>query len=184
MAQNPKAAAACFPAWFDGKNINEPMFCHTFLLSHLLLFSGDAFFTPQGRMQDDTPLREQIYKELEPYAVSGVPRKIQNIIDLLKIMANAADFPPKEDRIHLANGTLFLDGRFDGNMDEIVRSRLPIAYCPDAPEPAHWLLYLKDLLYEEDIPTFQEYCGYCLLPTNKAQRMMIIGASDFPADSL
>ena len=33
---------------------------------------------------------------------------------------------------------------------------------------------LSDLLYPEDIPTVQEFIGYCLIPSNKGQRMMVI----------
>ncbi len=33
---------------------------------------------------------------------------------------------------------------------------------------------MSDLLYPEDIPTVQEFIGYCLIPSNKGQRMMVI----------
>ena len=61
------------------------------------------------------------------------PRKISNIVELMKLAALAEDFPPETDRIHLANGTLFLDGTFTEGRPEIVRCRLPVAYNPDAP---------------------------------------------------
>ena len=80
----------------------------------------------------------------------------------------------KQIRIHLANGTLTLDGSFTEGKPDIVRSRLPVAYHPDAPAPAFWLSFLDGLLYAEDIPTLQEFIGYCLIPSNKGQRMMVI----------
>ena len=83
-------------------------------------------------------------------------------------------FPAGGDRIHLANGTLFLDGSFTEGKPDIVRCRLPVAYNPDAPTPTRWLAFLDGLLYPEDIPTLQEYIGYCLIPSNKGQRMMVI----------
>ena len=49
-----------------------------------------------------------------------------------------------------------------------------MAYNPDAPTPTRWLAFLEGLLYPEDIPTLQEYIGYCLIPSNKGQRMMVI----------
>lgn len=52
--------------------------------------------------------------------------------------------------------------------------RLPVNYNPDALEAATWLAFLEQLLYPEDIPTLQEFIGYCLIPSNKGQRMMII----------
>ena len=57
---------------------------------------------------------------------------------------------------------------------EIVRSRFPIAYNPQAEKPVVWLRFLSDLLYPEDIPTFQEYIGYCLVPSTKGQRMICL----------
>ena len=74
----------------------------------------------------------------------------------------------------MANGTLFLDGSYSASKDEIVRSRFPVAYNPSAPSPEVWLRFLSSLLYEDDIPTLQEYIGYCLIPSNKGQRMMVI----------
>lgn len=111
------------------------------------------------------------------YASTSVPKKISNIIELLKITAHIDDFPPRTDRIHVANGTLFLDGSFSTAKDRIVRSRFPVAYNPSAPSPETWLGFLHGLLYEDDIPTLQEYIGYCLIPSNKGQRMMVIKGS-------
>ena len=101
------------------------------------------------------------------YASTSVPKKISNIIELLKITAHIDDFPPQTDRIHVANGTLFLDGSYSASNDEIVRSRFPVAYNTSAPSPEVWLRFLSSLLYEDDIPTLQEYIGYCLIPSNK-----------------
>ena len=37
--------------------------------------------------------------------------------------------------------------------------------------------FLGELLYPDDIPTLQEFIGYCLIPSNKGQRMMVIKGS-------
>ena len=50
----------------------------------------------------------------------------------------------------------------------------PVKYDPKAPQPTHWLRFLSDLLYPEDIPTVQEFIGYCLIPSTKGQKMMLI----------
>ena len=162
------------PVWFDGKNINEALFCEEFLQTHKILFTNGAFFTPEGRVTDELPLRGEIFEELKCCAVSNIPRKISNIVELMKLAALVEDFPPKADRIHLSNGTLFLGGKFVEGKSEIVRNRFPVAYNPNAPKPVLWLQFLDGLLYPEDIPTLQEYIGYCLIPSNKGQRMMII----------
>lgn len=166
-----------FPSWYDGQSIHETAFCRAFLTSHQLLYTENCFFTPEGRMTDEAPLKAEIYRQIEPYASTGVPKKIANIIELLKITAHTDDFQPQPDRIHVANGTLFLDGTFCAAKEEIVRSRFPVAYWPSALRPETWLHFLSNLLYEDDIPTLQEYIGYCLIPSNKGQRMMIIKGS-------
>ena len=162
------------PVWFDGKSINEALFCDEFLQTHKIIFTNGAFFTPEGRVTDELPLRGEIFEKLKCCAFSNIPRKISNIVELMKLAALVEDFPPEPDRIHLSNGTLFLDGRFVEGKPEIVRNRFPVAYNPNAPKPVLWLQFLDDLLYPEDIPTLQEYIGYCLIPSNKGQRMMVI----------
>lgn len=95
------------PVWFDGKSINEALFCEEFLLAHKIIFTNGAFFTPEGRVTDELPLRGEIFEELKCCAVSNIPRKISNIVELMKLAALVEDFTPQADRIHLSNGTLF-----------------------------------------------------------------------------
>lgn len=174
MAKSRKWTDPNLPVWFDGTNINEAVFCDEFLSSHKIIYSNRAFFTPDGRVTDDLPLRGEIFERLKCCAVNNIPRKVSNILEVMKLAAQVDDFPPLPDRIHLSNGMLMLDGSFIPGKPEIVRSRLPVAYNPDAPKPALWLSFLDGLLYPEDIVTLQEFIGYCLIPCNKGQRMMVI----------
>ena len=166
-----------YPVWFDGKDINEPLFCKEFLDSHKILYANSAFFTPDGRVTDELPLKGEIFEELKYVAVKNLPRTINNILEVMRIAAQTQDFCPDAERIHVANGTLHIDGTFIEGKEEIVRSRFPVAYRPDAPKPVVWLKFLEDLLHPEDILTLQEYIGYCLIPSNKGQRMMILKGS-------
>lgn len=177
MAKNEKPREISQPIWFDGKSINEALFCDDFLSRHKILYTNRAFFTPDGRITDDLPLRGEIFEELRCCAVSNIPRKISNILELMKLAALAEEFSPEQDRIHLSNGTLLLDGTFMEGKSDIVRNRLPVAYQIDAPKPVQWLAFLDGLLYPEDIPTLQEFIVYCLIPSNKGQRMMVIKGS-------
>ena len=174
MAKSRKWTDPNLPVWFDGTNINEAVFCDEFLSSHKIIYSNRAFFTPDGRVTDDLPLRGEIFERLKCCAVNNIPRKVSNILEVMKLAAQVDNFPPLSDRIHLSNGTLMLDGSFIPGKPGIVRSRLPVAYNPDAPKPEQWLSFLDGLLYPEDIVTLQEFIGYCLIPCNKGQRMMVI----------
>ncbi len=173
MQKNQKQLSN-LPVWFDGANINEAAFCDEFLHTHKILFAHNAFFTPEGRITDDLPLRGEIFEMLKCFAVNNIPRKVRNILEVMKLAAHVEDFPPEGDKIYLANGTLHIDGSFILGKSEIVRMRFPVEYHPDAPEPITWISFLNELLYPEDIPTLQEFIGYCLIPSNKGQRMMII----------
>ena len=163
-----------YPVWFNGKTVNEALFCEEFLREHKMLFTNGAFFTPDGRVTNPLPIRREIYDKLRTCVETGFAKRIGNIVEVLKLEAQVEDFPPEPDRIHVANGTLLLDGTFTEGKPEIVRSRLPVVYRPDAPPPDLWLNFLNGLLYEEDIPTLQEFIGYSLIPSNKGQRMMVI----------
>ena len=83
-----------YPVWFDGTNINEAAFCEEFLHTHKILFANNAFFTPEGRITDDLPLRGEIFESLKHYAINNVPRKVTNILEVMKLAAYIEDFPP------------------------------------------------------------------------------------------
>ena len=163
-----------WPTWFNGKTISEPIFCQEFLDNHRIAYTENAFFTPDGKMTNENHLRMQIYQLLEPCAYSGVTKKIDNIMGLLRIKAHMDELIPRTDRIYVQNGTLYLDGNFIEGKDEIVRSRFPVRYEPDAKMPERWLHFLSELLWPEDIPTLQEFIGYCLIPSNAGQKIRVI----------
>ena len=91
----------------------------------------------------------------------------------IKLEAYSESLPLQTDRIHVANGTLFLNGEFSEQKDFCL-NRLPVIYDPDVEKPARWLKFMEELLNPDDILTLQEYMGYMLLPTTKAQKMMLI----------
>jgi len=163
-----------WPDWFTGTTVDEALYCRRFLQRYKLVYTENAFFTPKGRLNDITPLKQAIVKDIAFYVKSNVTSKVNNIVELLKIDSFSHDLLPQTDRIHLKNGTLYLDGQFDPVMSEVVRGRLPVAYNPNAAPPVRWLEYLHGLLEPEDIPTVQEYIGYLLIPSTKAQRMLIL----------
>ena len=75
MAKNRKTPDMNLPMWFDGQNINEALFCEEFLQERRIIFANGAFFTPDGRVTDDLPLRGEIYDKLKFCAVNNIPRK-------------------------------------------------------------------------------------------------------------
>ncbi len=76
MSENRKLLEMNVPMWFDGKSINEALFCEDFLRTRQIIFANGAFFTPDGRVTDDLPLRGEIFEELKYCAVNNIPRKL------------------------------------------------------------------------------------------------------------
>ena len=162
-----------FSAWFDGKKINEVLFCEEFVKDHPMLCIRDSFFTTEGRVTDETMLKKDILDRIKPYVTSAVAKRAANLLDALRVECWSPPLPMYQDRIHVANGTLFLDGKLTVEKDFCV-NRLPVQYEPNAPPPRKWLAFLNDLLEPDDILMLQEYMGYCLIPSTKGQKMLII----------
>lgn len=162
-----------WPAWFDGKKINEVLFCEDFLQDHPMLCIHDAFFTTEGQVTDETMLKKEILDRIKPYITSGVAKRAVNLLDALRVECWSPPLPVFQDRVHVANGTFFLNGTFSEAKDFCI-NRLPVRYVPDAPPPVKWLAFLADLLEPDDILTLQEFMGYCLIPSTKGQKMLII----------
>jgi hypothetical protein len=118
-------------------------------------------------------LKRRILERIKPYVTSGVAKRAANLLDALRVECWCPSLPVYQNRIYVANGTLFLNGRFSEEKDFCV-NRLPVYYMPDAPRPAQRLAFLDSLLEPDDILTLQEYLGYCLIPSTKGQKMLII----------
>ena len=161
------------PEWYDGKHVNEVKFCEEFLREHPMKSVNGTFFTVEGRITDEDSLRREIYEMLKPLFSTAFGKRVNNLLEALRLEAYVPDLPIQRDRIHVANGTLFLDGRFTPER-EFCRNRLPVAYNENAKPPETWLRFLGELLYHEDIPTLQEFMGYCFLPTTKGQKMLML----------
>ena len=162
-----------YPQWFDGKKINEILFCESFRKEHPMICVNGKFFTVDGAIEDDQELAREIFDAIKFFVTEKVSATVKSLMDVLKLMCYSAPLPLQTDRIHAANGTYYLDRRFDPEK-QFCLNRLKVAYNETAPRPERFLAFLEALLYPEDIPTLQEFMGYCLIPTNKAQKMMVI----------
>ena len=129
--QESAVVAMDFPEWFDGKNVDEIVFCREFLQEHPMICVKGSFFTVDGRITNEDDLRKEIYEKLSKHAHTGVSKKVENLLSVLRSEAYCRELPIQTDRIHVANGTLFLDGTFTEEK-EYCRNRLPVRYDPNA----------------------------------------------------
>lgn len=162
------------PPYIDKNgHLNEAIYAGIFLTRHSIKCFNGRLFTPDGPISDESMLKREIADDIIEYVQSGVARRVNAILELIKMLS--AEEPPKPlcDRIHVMNGTLFTDGHLKEGK-EFCLNRMRVDYDPNAREPEVWLAFLKNLLYEEDIPTLQEFMGYMLIPTTRAQKMLIL----------
>ena len=170
---SPTSKKARYPDWFEEKMLDEVAFCKEFLLEHPMIHVKGSFFTVDGRVTDEDALRKQIYEKLSPFVKAGLSHRVESLLSNLRKEAYHPDLPIQTDRIHVANGTLFLDGTFTEDK-EYCRNRLPVNYNPEVAYPYEWIMFLDQLLETTDIFTLQEFMGYCLIPTTKAQKMLML----------
>ena len=119
-------------------------------------------------------LKQLILDEVQVVITHGLSKKVSNLLETLRMIAYSAPLDIEVDAIHLKNGVYHLT---DGTFQEsrlFCRNRLPVAYNPKATQPERWLAFLNELLEPEDIPTLQEYLGYCLIPSTKGQKMLFL----------
>ena len=161
------------PDWFDGKLIDEVAYCFSFLKRHPMKCIHDRLFTVDGLVEDEGKIQQIILEDVMDCLSVGVAKKAKSLFDTVRMAAYAPPMPIEMDRIHVANGTYFLDGHFTGDKN-YCNNRIRVAYNPHAPQPERWLRFLSDLLAPEDIPTLQEYLGYCLIPSTKGQKMLML----------
>ena len=163
-----------WPDWFDGEKIDEVTFCHELIRNHPMKCIENRFFTPDGPVEDEAELKQLILKEIQAFIIHGLSKRVANLLESLRIIAYSAPLDIEVDCIHLKNGIYHLaDGTFQESR-LFCRNRLPVTYNPKAAKPERWLAFLNELLEPEDIPTLQEYLGYCLIPCTKGQKMMFL----------
>ena len=159
--------------WMLGGKLDEHLFCEEFVLKHNIVFMDGHFYCEKGIITDEGSIRRAVYEELVTCTRSNLARKVDSIMQTLRISARRDIELDHENKIHLANGTYDL---YDGYREQyhLCRHRLPALFTNSNGHSEAWEKFLSELLEPEDILTLQEYMGYCLLPSNRAQKMLII----------
>lgn len=181
------------PSWATKQGIDEHRFIQYYILHHTICYWNGYFHDKKGVVPDDV-VRREIGTLILPYVKRGLDRTINSLVGSLRIFASVPAPVPDKNSIPVANGTLQLvqtktidpssaEGssaqedvvsvRLDPMLDW-VDYRLPVEFHERTARCVHWLDFLDALLEPDDIDTLQEYMGYLLLPSTKAQKMLCI----------
>ena len=96
------------PEWFDGKKINEVLFCQSFLETHPMKCIQGRFFTVDGLVDDEESLKMEIYDRIKDYTCCGIAKKASQLLDALKLACYSPPLPVQLDRIHVASDCILI----------------------------------------------------------------------------
>lgn len=177
-----------YPAWLfiettakgkEVKHIDEPMFCKVFNEKYRVIRIKGIFYL-DGKETSEDEVKKLIQNEIQDHIIERTGRKTNDL--LLSVQNNAVTKQPKPDerKIYCA-GNITLNVNYDGtftpvNEETFTLTRLAAEYNPDATCPT-FMKYLDELLYPEDIVTVQEFIGYCLVPSTKAQAGLFLNGN-------
>ena len=171
--ENLETVEIALPEWIRGRGQDEADFCREFLLLYPMVYVDGNFYSTDGWISEGK-VKQYVYNYLSNFVTTGLSKKLSGVMEILRLQARREEVPYSECILHCANGELDI---FQGKLSErkvCCHNRLPVKYNPEAEEPVLWKQFLQDLLEEEDILTLQEYLGYCLIPVNYAQKMMLL----------
>lgn len=173
--QSPTEIPQKFPdnEWFDGRSIDELCFCEEFLEENNLKFIEECFYSINGIVT--APYVEKLITDrlIEAGVRFGFANKIKSLMNALRHICYQEDLPANDNEIHLLNGVLKTDGSFIPEL-QFCRNRINSSYKITTQQPIKWLLFVNDLLEPTDVLTLQEYLGYCLINSTKAQAMLFL----------
>ena len=160
------------PIWLVDNKIHEVAFCRELLSEHEVKCINNQFYDVDGYIPD-SEIKAEIYEKLKPHITAGLANRVTQLLSALQYEAYSPEITLDPNEIHLLNGTLNIDGTFTEEK-KFCYNRLNVRYNPEAGVPEVFLKFLEELLETEDIATLQEWLGYLLTPSTKAQKMLML----------
>ena len=68
------------PDWYDGKRINEVLFCQQFLKKHPMKCVRGRLFTVDGLIEDEAQIGNLILEEISGCLTSGLSKVVANLL--------------------------------------------------------------------------------------------------------
>ena len=165
---------AAAPAWWNGKKMDTTAFCKEYLRTRDIRCINGSFFTPDGYCEAED-IKAEIYGLIKDCVRSFPAQTAGNIVENLKIEAKSKELLVDENLIHFANGTYNASTCLKTEEKLFCRNRLPVDYTGVTTKaPEQWIKFVNELLEPEDVKTLQEFMGYCLIPSTRAQKMLIM----------
>ena len=89
MEMTPQA----WPDWYDGRHINEVLFCQQFLDKHPMKCVRGRLFTVDGLIEDEGQIGNLILEEISGVLTSGLSKVVINLLASIKLQAYSPPLP-------------------------------------------------------------------------------------------
>ena len=76
-----------WPEWYDGRHINEVLFCQQFLDKHPMKCVRGRLFTVDGLIEDERQIGNLILEEISGVLTSGLSKIVTNLLASIKLQA-------------------------------------------------------------------------------------------------
>ena len=160
-----------------GKHINENVFARAFRDVNNLRYNNGLFYTRNGKRTEEILSREiwESIADEEIGITQNVAQIVTRLMNAVKLASTVPALKTDEDVIPFANGDFHLRG-WEFHLGEFSPTayRLPVPLMPSLRDTPYFMKWLRDLFYEDDIKLIQEYLGYCLVCTTKAQKALFL----------
>jgi len=162
----------------DKKILDENTFARMFCDINKCVFYNGVFYTKDGRETEDS-MDRSIWLSLESAGIStNVANKVKRLRDAVRLAA----IPTHEHPFKIDPNLIpFLNGVFNLPKMEFIEGMtmtypycLPVSLMKNFGSMPNFTKWLHDLFEDEDIPTIQQFLGYCLVPSNKAQKSLFL----------
>lgn len=153
--------------------INEKSYCK-YLTDKLQIKTIKGRILTIDKELEESELENIVVNEISEYITQDLAPRTKKLISAIKMFSFSQSFKVNSKIINFQNGTYNVTSRGFENKKYWCINRLNVNYNPNAPRPTKWLNYLNELLNRDDITTLQEFLGYCLIPTCKAQVMLFL----------
>ena len=164
--------------WLDRDKLllNENEFAEAFKAVNRLYYQNGLFYTNEGKKTEEL-LSSEVWESIKDLGIArDVERTTKKLMGAVKLASTVAELKVNQEMIPFKNGDLHLGEDWEFHESEC--SPTPYRFSMklrnslgDAPNFHKWL---HDLFYEDDIITVQEYLGYCMVPTTKAQKALFL----------
>ena len=158
-----------------GKHLNENVFAEAFRDVNHLQYNNGLFYSKGGKVTEEYLARD-IWDSIRTVGVNqDVERTVKKLVGAVKLASTVPSLEVNPNLVPFANGDFLVD-KWEFHADSYAASpyRLKASLPLEFRETPNFTKWLNDLFYEDDIKVIQEYLGYCLVPSTKAQKALFL----------